>query len=118
MPQRPLIKTAIPKRRYQVGHYIATLLDEIESGDDHPYHYILAFVAQGQAEPQLYVCSERTPSGEQSGGAYRLRVISAFMTETLDSDDGWGELDRFAEQALRIGIQMLGLPETGLVRLL
>jgi len=42
--------------------------------------------------------------------------VSEAMTETLDTDDGWGDLDRFAEQALKIGAQMLGVPETGMAR--
>ena len=118
MQERPIIKTAIPKRRYQAGRYAASLLGEIESGDGRSYRYICAFVAQGQAEPVLYVCSEPTPPVERADGAYRLRVVSEAMTETLDTDDGWGDLDRFAEQALKVGVQMLGLPESGIVRLL
>ena len=118
MQERPIIKTAIPKRRYQAGRHVASLLDEVESGDGRSYRYILAFVAQGQAEPALYVCSEPTPPAERADGAYRLRVVSEAMTETLDTDDGWGDLDRFAEQALKVGTQMLGLPESGVVRLL
>lgn len=118
MQERPVIRTAIPKRRYQAGRYAASLLGEIESGDGRSYRYILAFVAQGQTEPVLYVCSEPTPPAERADGAYRLRVVSEAMTETLDTDDGWGDLDHFAEQALKVGAQMLGLPESGLVRLL
>jgi hypothetical protein len=118
MQERPIIKTAIPKRRYQAGRHAASLLGEIESGDGRSYRYILAFVVQGQAEPVLYVCSEPTPPAERADGAYRLRVVSEAMTETLDTDDAWGDLDRFAEQALKVGIQMLGLPESGIVRLL
>ncbi|QGU31625.1 hypothetical protein [Thermochromatium tepidum] len=118
MQERPIIKTAIPKRRYQAGRYTASLLAEIESGDGRSYRYILGFVAQGQVEPALYVCSEPTPPSERAEGAYRLRVVSEVMTETLDTDDDWGDLDRFAEQALRVGIQMLGLPESGIVRLM
>ena len=118
MQERPIIKTAIPKRRYQVGHYAASLLGEIESSDGRQYRYILAFVAQGQAEPALYVCSEPTPPAARSDGAYRLRVVSAAMTETLDTNDGWGDLDGFADQALQVGVQMLGLPASGIVRVL
>jgi hypothetical protein len=118
MQERPIIKTAIPKRRYQVGRHVASLLGEVESGDGRSYRYILAFVPQGQGEPVLYVCSEPTPPAERADGAYRLRVVSEAMTETLDTDDGWGDLDRFAEQALKVGTQMLGLPESGVVRLL
>ena len=75
-------------------------------------------MAQGQAEPVLYVCSEPTAPADQAAGAYRLRVVSEAMTETLDTDDGWGDLDRFAEQALKVSVQMLGLPESDIVRLL
>ena len=53
MQDRPVIRTAIPKRRYQIGPYSASLLGEIESGDARAYRYILAFVASGKREPEV-----------------------------------------------------------------
>ncbi len=118
MQDRPAIKTAIPKRRYQVGDHAASLLGEIESGDGRFYRYILAFVPPGQREPVLYVCAEQTPPAERAEGAYRLRVVSELMSELVDTDDRWGELDAFAEQAIKLGVQMLGLQQARIVTLM
>ena len=118
MKDRPLIKTAIPKRRYQIGDYSASLLGEIESGSVTDYRYILAFVQLGRGEPGFYVCSEQAPPAASSDGRYRLRVINEAMSEVVDQNDRWGDLDTFAEQALRLGIQALGLQQEQVVRLL
>ncbi|MBK1719410.1 hypothetical protein [Thiocystis violacea] len=118
MQERPVIKTAIPRHRYQVGNHAASLLGEIESGDGRTYRYILAFVPAGGVEPVLYVCSEPTPPAERADGAYRLRVVGEFMSDVIDTDDRWGDLEGFAEQALKLGVQMLGLPEVGIVKLM
>ena len=54
MQDRPNIGTAIPKRRYQVGDYSATVLGEVETTDPRQYRYILAMVPMGQRTPTLY----------------------------------------------------------------
>jgi hypothetical protein len=109
VPEFPVIQTAIPKRRYQVGEYGVTLLGEVQSGDGMDYDYLLAFVREGDARPVLFVCAERNPPGERSGGSHRLRVVNSAMSEVLDTSDRWRRLDDFAEEGLRIGIQMLSL---------
>ena len=118
MHERPQIKTAIPRHRYQVGDYAASLLGEIESGDSRAYRYILAFIPVGRKEPDLYVCAERTPAAEQGAGAYRLRVIGEALSEVLDTDDRWGDLETFAAQALKLGAQALGLQREQVVQLM
>lgn len=118
MQDRPAIRTAIPKHRYQVGGYAATLLGEIESSDLRVYRYILAFVPLGGKEPDLYVWAERAPAAESAAGAYRLRVVSETLSEVVDSGDRWGDLDAFAAQALRLGAQALGLQRENVVRLM
>lgn len=118
MQDRPIIKTAIPKRRYQIGSHTATLLGEIESGDQRLYRYLLAFVPAGQPEPVFYVSAESSPPAERAGGAYQIRVLGEFLSEVVDTDDRWGDLDTFAEQALRIGQQTLGLQQAQINRLM
>ena len=118
MQDKPLIKTAIPRRRYQIGDFSASLLGDIESGDARAFRYILAFVPMGHAEPALYVCAEPSPPAEVDRGRYRLRVINASMSEIMDSDDRWGDLDEFAGQAVRLGTQVLGLQREQVLRLL
>jgi hypothetical protein len=118
MSHLPVIRTAIPKHRYQVGNYAATLLGEIDSGDAIDYRFIMAFVELGQSRPTFYVCAERNRPNERQQGAYRLRVVNAAMSEILDSSDRWSELEVFAEEAINLGKQALGLGNERVDRLL
>jgi len=108
--ERPKIQTAIPQRRYQVGDYQAVVLGEIESGDAHRYQYILALVRTGESQPGLYVIAEKNPRKlAQEQGAFRLRVVTEGMDEDLGSADRWGEIETFAQEALTLAAQTLGL---------
>jgi hypothetical protein len=118
MQDRPNIATAIPKRRYQCGDYSATVLGEVDSSDPRPYRYILAMVPMGERTPTLYVTCEATPPKESAQGNYRLRLINEAMSEVMDTADRWGDLDAFAEQALKLAGQALGLQREQVVRLL
>jgi hypothetical protein len=118
MQDRPVITTAIPKRRYQIGDFGVSLLGEIESGDARSYHYILAFVQIGQTQPLFYVCSERSSGAGAGHGAYGLRVINEVMSEIVDTAEKWGDLEHFAEQGLKLGAQALGLQREQIVRLM
>jgi hypothetical protein len=117
MQDRPSIKTAIPKRRYQIGDFSATILGEIESGDARHYRFILAMVAMGDAEPSLYVCCELAPPERSADGRYDVRVVNESMSEILDSGDAWGSLDVFSEMAVDLARQVLGLKNEQTVRL-
>jgi hypothetical protein len=116
MADYPVIRTAIPKRRYRVGDQSVTVLGEVESGDGIRYRWIMAFVQDGQARPGLYVCAEK----ERPGGptTYRLRVVNAVMSEVVDRSDSLGDLDHFAEEGLRLGKSALGLSNEAVARLM
>ena len=118
MQDRPNIGTAIPKRRYQVGDYSATVLGEVETSDPRQYRYILAMVPMGQRTPTLYITCEATPPRESAQGNYHLRLINEAMSEIMDTADQWGDLDAFADQALKLAAQALGLQREQVVRLL
>lgn len=116
MADFPVIRTAIPKRRYRVGDQNVTVLGEVESGDGITYRWIMAFVQDGQARPGLYVCAERNrPGGE---AAYRLRVVNAVMSEVVEQSDALGDLEAFAEEGLRLGRSALGLGNEAVARLM
>lgn len=118
MQDRPQIKTALPKRRYQIGDYAATLLGEIESDNDRRYRFILALVPMGEQEPVLYVTSELAPADRRGEGTHDLRVISASLTDVLDTADRWESLDQFADQAIDLAQQVLGLRNQQVVKLM
>jgi hypothetical protein len=115
MQDKPAIKTAIPKRRYQISDYSATLLGEIEAGDGRGYRWVLALMPMGESEPTLYVCCEQSAA---PGGVYDVRVVNEAMSEVVDSDARWRDLDTFAEAALDLAKQLLGLQKEQSLRLL
>lgn len=118
MQDQPLIKTALPKRRYQLGDYTATVLGEIAADDGRDYRWIMAFVPMGKNAPSLFVCCEPAPAERQTDGAWDMRIVSEGMTDVLDTADHWGDLDTFCEQAVDLGRQVLGLPNQEAFRLL
>ncbi|KAA6186981.1 hypothetical protein F2Q65_03580 [Thiohalocapsa marina] len=117
MRNRPDIKTAIPRRRYQIGDFSATVLGDIDSGGGRAYRFILAMVALGDAQPSLYVCCEPNPSGGVDG-RYAVRVVNDSMSEVVDSADHWGDLDTFAEMAVDLARQVLGMKNEQTIRLM
>ncbi len=118
MQDRPTIKTAIPKQRYQIGDHSATVLGEIESDDPRQYRWIAAFIQMGQSQPRLYVCCELAPASRRGDGRYDLRVISDLMSEVVDTADRWGDVDAFSQQAIDLGRQMLGLQQEQPIKLM
>jgi hypothetical protein len=117
MSEFPVIRTAIPKRRYQVGDFGVTVLGDVESGDGREYLYIMAFVEQGRKEPGLFVCAERNRRAPAEG-SHSLRVVNEAMSEVLETADRWRDLDTFCEQGLQVGRQALGLGSEEAMRLL
>lgn len=118
MSQFPSIRTAIPKRRYQLSDFSVTLLGEIDSNDPVTYHYLLAFVPMGESQPSCYVSAEKVPPKDRADGAYRLRVINSAMSEVMDQSDAWGDIDTFAEQGIQLAQQVLGLTGHEAMRLM
>ena len=116
MADFPVIRTAIPKRRYRVGDQNVTVLGEVESGDGIAYRWIMAFVQDGQPRPGFYVCAEKSRPGDEA--AYRLRVVNAVMSEVVEHSDALGDLDAFAEAGLRLGKGALGLANEQVARLM
>ena len=116
--EAPRIKTAIPKRRYQVGTFSAIVLGEVESADAASYRYVLAMVEEGKSAPSLYVTAERSSPNEASNGAYRLRLMGLTGTEVLGHSDRWQDLDSFLSDAFTIAVSRLGLTDEQVVRLM
>lgn len=107
--QAPIIQTAIPKQRYQVGPYQAVLLGDIESPDPVRYRFILALVREGEVQPSVFVTCEKNARAQAQTGSHRMRLISAQANEVLGSSDEFKDLDSFAAAALSAAIPTLGL---------
>ena len=118
MSEFPVIRTAIPQRRYRAGDYQVTLLGEIDSGDGIDYRFILAFIEQGQGRPSFYVCCERNRPPDPEGGAWRMRIVNSTMSEVLDASDEWRNVDAFASDAMEVAAQALGFAQEDVQRLM
>lgn len=114
--QVPIIQTAIPKQRYQLGPYQAVLLGDIESPDPVRYRFILAVVREGEAQPSVFVTCEKNARAQAQAGSHRMRLISAQANEVLGSSDDYKEADNFAIEALAVAVRVLGLSDVTPVR--
>lgn len=107
--QAPIIQTAIPKQRYQLGPYQAVLLGDIESPDPVRYRFILALVHEGETQPSVFVTCEKNTRAQAQAGSHRICLISNQANEVLGSSDDYKEADNFAIEALAAAIRVLGL---------
>lgn len=111
----PHFSTAIPKRRYQIGDFTAVILGDVESSDSTDYRYIFAMVQDGRTEPSFYVLSIHRPGAD---GDYLLKVIAPNLERELDTSDAWRDLDIFAEQAISLAQQVMGMKDEAAHRLM
>ncbi|HDN27217.1 MAG TPA: hypothetical protein ENG03_09015 [Thioploca sp.] len=107
----PIIKTAIPKRRYQFGEFSIVILGEIESDDGIPYHFLLGIIPEGASTPELFISAEKCPGNQQEEGAYQMRIIAEKATQTVNKSNNWEQLDAFVEDALALVSKLLKLTD-------
>lgn len=111
MENEPRIKTAIPKKRYQIGPFVGIVLGDIESGDGIDYRYVLAMVEEGASAPGLFICAERNRGEDTKRGKYRMRVVAPWGAEVLGVSDRWGNLDHFVADSFSIAMAKLALTD-------
>lgn len=107
----PKISTAIPRRRYRFGVYTVTVLDDIESPDAVEYRYLMAYVKDGEQQPSVFVSCERATGEQLKQGRLQIRVINRSLDEVIDANDQLANLDKFCDQGLKLGSQLLGLQD-------
>jgi len=107
----PVIKTAIPKRRYQFGEFDLVVLSEIESGDGIPYHFLMGIIPEGAEAPELFISAEKCPRAQKEEGAYQMCVIAEQARKTLEKSDIWEDLDAFVNDALTLVSELLNLTD-------
>ena len=105
----PVIHTAIPRRRYQVGPFQAVLLGDVDSPDPIRYQFILALVRAGESKPTVFVTAEKNPRSRAAAGSHRMRFISNEVEEECGLSDAYAQPDAFAESALAEAARRLGL---------
>jgi len=114
----PHIKTAVPKRRYEIDNFSVVVLGEIQSNDPVNYKYIMAFVDVSEIDPLMYITSEENPPNQRDNGRYRVRLIMAEDERDMGSDEFPGDLEQFTEYGLQLAARLLQLTEEEPVRLL
>jgi len=110
----PQIKTAIPKRRYQLGEFYITVLADIVSEDPVEYRYIMAVVTNDNPTPGLFLAVER----DSEGTPWRLRLAMPDGEQSLGSDAPWGDLEYLCREGLSILTNLLDLQDEEPHRLL
>ena len=100
----PTIQSAIPKRRYQYGEFLVTLLTEINSQDNINYLYMMAILTEGSAQPEAYITCETIKLEEKT--SYRVRVLSPQSEQIISESSEWRIEHNFCEFALQ-GIQQM-----------
>lgn len=114
----PHIKTALPKRRYEIDTFNVVVLGDIESDDPVNYKYIMALVEMGDSEPMMYITSEENPPDQRQHGRYRVRVLMGGEERDMGSDEFPGDLEQFTDYALQLSSRLLQLGEEEPIRLL
>ncbi len=109
--QRPSIRSALPLQRYQYGNFQVVLLGQIETSDPTQYQYLMAFVAEGQTQPTLYISAEKSRRSEAEQGSHRLRALMEGFDEVLEVGNQWRHVEPFVQAALKIGAQLLSLTD-------
>jgi hypothetical protein len=118
MQHQPVIRAAVPKRRYSLGDFSVVVLGDIESGDGKSYQYILAVLREGEPEPGLYLTAERDPPRGGAEGSVAMRLVMEDGSEVLGRSDHWIALEGFTEGALTVVRRILALGDQEAFRLL
>lgn len=94
----PNIQSAIPKRRYQFGEFVVTLLSDIDSPDTNKYLYIAAVMREGSTQPEVYITCEAISVDNKDN--YRIRVLSNDAEHIIGEDQQWKHEQKFCDYAL------------------
>jgi len=104
----PVIKTAIPKRRFQFGEFTLVVLGNIESNDGVQYHFLMGVIPEGTQTPQLFISAEKFSNQK----IYQLRVIAEQVSQVLEEkSERWENLEIFIQDALNLVSQLLNLSD-------
>lgn len=112
----PVIKTAIPKRRYQLGEFLISVLGEVESGDGVDYRYIMAVAEEANPKPSLFLSIEPN-DGHAGEGRWALRVSMPDGSQVIGASDRWSDVDTFTREGLTVVQKILALQDETAYRL-
>lgn len=97
---KPAIKTAIPKHRYQLGAFTVTVLGEIETSDPTPYQFVAAVMRDGDPEPGMYLTVERPANAVEGKTALPLKLVMRDGSQSVKESERWWDVEVFTADAL------------------
>jgi len=111
MKYAPLIKSAKPKQRLQLGRYTAVLFADIVPAGSVEYHLIMAVFEGESQQPCYFVASEVNSLARQlGGGSHFLGLFDGESHSNCGSSDRWADEVKFTAEALRIIKEKFGIP--------
>ena len=115
---KPAIKTAIPKHRYQLGAFTVTVLGEIETSDPVPYQFVAAVMRDGDSEPGIYLTVERPAGAVEGKSALPLKLVMRDGTQLVKESERWWDVEVFTADALDYVRSILDMQDEEPYRLL
>jgi hypothetical protein len=124
----PRVESARTRKRYDLGEYEATLLDQVRSAGSVEYEFIMPVFRKGEDQPFLLVAAEKNdpagadellkelgidaadlaPASDAAEGSHFLCLFDGEGHANLGSSNDWGDADKFEAEALRIVAEKLG----------
>jgi|SRR6266487_812616 len=102
MKYAPVIKSAKPRQRFQIGKHTSVLLGDIERAGSVEYHYIMAVFDENQ-QPCYFVASEVNSMVKTlGGGSHFLGLFDGDGHANCGTSDDWADEAKFTAEALRI----------------
>jgi hypothetical protein len=115
---KPAIKTAIPRHRYQLGAFTMIVLEEIETTDPVPYQFVAAVMRDGDPEPGIYLTVERPAGVVEGKSALPLKLVMRDGTQLVKESERWWNVEMFTEDALDYVRSILDMQDEEPYRLL
>ncbi len=121
----PLIKSAVPRKRYRFERHEAHFLERVVPAGSIEYEYIIVVFGDGAEQPLMFVTSEKNNPGanlemlrelgiEQNelpsteGQSHHLCLFDAQGHHNLGASDDWGDATKFEARALQLLTETLG----------
>ena len=111
MNYAPIIKSAKPRQRFQVGRHTVVLLGDIEPAGAIEYLYIMVVYGE-ERQPCYFVASEvNAMAAHFGGGSHFLGLFDGDSHANCGSSDDWADEAKFTAEALRIIREKFGIQE-------
>ncbi len=108
----PAIRTARPVQGYLLGPYTAVLYTDCQTqGQMIEYEHVLFVFRPGATSPFFAVAAERNRLMREVTPGYFLGVFPGTGHHNLGFSTDWGDVDKFAAEAVRIVVRYLSITD-------